>query len=313
MPFKQHWERRQAYLSLTKSNAQKLVTPVTTDTITSLTLLKSGCINTHYRVDFEHARSLVLRFYQHDSEAAAREHALHQWLQGKLSVPECLYHGTYQDQTYSIMIWAEGQVMRDVLLTADETTQHDCTQLAGQVLATMHSLTFEQQGFFNAGLSITPMPPEYDSMTFACRCIEQLNLPKWHAVFERHHRFFDDGKMGTLTHADFDPSNILVEQVNGQWRITAILDWEFAFAGHVLFDIGVFLRFAHTLPATYQEGFIQGFTQHGGQLPEHWPLACKLYDALFLLDLLCTNSKTQRPTMMKEATALLAHYYQTLS
>ena len=46
---------------------------------------------------------------------------------------------------------------------------------------------------------------------------------------------------------------------------------------------------------------------------EDWPLACKLYDALFLLDLLCTNSTTQRPTMMKDATALLAHYYQILS
>ena len=117
----------------------------------------------------------------------------------------------------------------------------------------------------------------------------------------------------TLTHADFDPSNLLIQQIDDQWRITAILDWEFAFASHLLFDVGVFLRFAHTLPSCHQEGFIEGFAQQGGQLPEDWPLACKLYDALFLLDLLCTNSTTQRPTMMKEATALLAHYYQTLS
>lgn len=310
---KQHWERRQAYLPLTKSEAQQVVMPVTTDMITSLTLLKNGCINTHYRVDFEHKRSLVLRFYQRDAQAAAREQALHTWLQGKLPVPECLYRGNYQGHCYSIMKWAEGQVMRDVLLTADATTQRHCTALAGQVLATMHSLTFEQQGFFNDDLSVTPMPAEYDSMTFAHRCIEQLNVPQWHAVFERHHRFFDDSNIGTLTHADFDPSNLLIEQVNGQWRITAILDWEFAFAGHLLFDIGVFLRFAHTLPSCYQKGFIEGFTQQGSQLPEDWPLACKLYDALFLLDLLCTNSKTQRPTMIKEATALLAHYYQILS
>lgn len=192
-------------------------------------------------------------------------------------------------------------------------TKRHCTALAGQVLATMHSFIFEQQGFFNDDLSVTPMPPEYDSMTFARRCIEQLNLPQWHAVFERHHRFFDDSNIATLTHADFDPGNLLVQQTDGQWHITAILDWEFAFAGHLLFDIGVFLRFAHTLPSCYQKGFIEGFTQQGGQLPEDWPLACKLYDALFLLDLLCTNSKTQRPTMIKEATSLLAHYYQILS
>ena len=92
---KQHWERRQAYLSLTKSDVQKLIMPVTTDTITSITLLESGCINTQYRVDFERERSLVLRFYQRDEQAAAREQALHTWLQGKLPMPECLHHGDY--------------------------------------------------------------------------------------------------------------------------------------------------------------------------------------------------------------------------
>ena len=130
---KQHWERHQAYLSLTKSDAQKLIMPVTTDMITSLTLLESGCINTHYRIDFEHERSLVLRFYQ---EMRKQRHESRLYTRGYKVNCQCQNAciTAIRDHCYSIMTWAEGQVMRDVLLNADTTTQRHCTALAGQVL-----------------------------------------------------------------------------------------------------------------------------------------------------------------------------------
>src|SRR5581483_10248553 len=35
----------------------------------------------------------------------------------------------------------------------------------------------------------------------------------------------------TLVHGDFNARNVFVARRVGRWRVTAILDWEFAFAG----------------------------------------------------------------------------------
>ena len=58
-----------------------------------------------------------------------------------------------------------------------------------------------------------------------------------------------------LAHSDFDASNILIaQQAGGAFKIAAILDWEFAFAGGPSFDFGHLLR----PPLGDDPGFIEG-------------------------------------------------------
>jgi fructokinase len=89
-----------------------------------------------------------------------------------------------------------------------------------------------------------------------------------------------------LVHADFNPHNILVEQHDDKWKVTAVLDWEFAFAGPPLFDIGNMLRNDHRMPPVFVSQFIAGFTEAGSQLPHNWRKQIKLLDLLNLCDLL---------------------------
>ena len=44
-----------------------------------------------------------------------------------------------------------------------------------------------------------------------------------------------------LVHADFNPKNLLVDPATG--GVTGVLDWEFAYAGAPLGDLGNLLRF----------------------------------------------------------------------
>lgn len=44
-------------------------------------------------------------------------------------------------------------------------------------------------------------------------------------------------------HADFNPKNMLLVQHGDDWRVSALLDWEFTFAGPSEVDIGNLLRF----------------------------------------------------------------------
>jgi hypothetical protein len=55
-----------------------------------------------------------------------------------------------------------------------------------------------------------------------------------------------------------DAANMLVKQINGEWKISAILDWEFAFAGTYLLDMGMMLPYSRKLPACYENKFIAG-------------------------------------------------------
>ena len=47
-----------------------------------------------------------------------------------------------------------------------------------------------------------------------------------------------------LVHADYKPWNLLVRRGAAGWAMGAALDWEFTFAGPVLCDFGIFLRYS---------------------------------------------------------------------
>ncbi|PUB25418.1 aminoglycoside phosphotransferase (APT) family kinase protein [Promicromonospora sp. AC04] len=74
------------------------------------------------------------------------------------------------------------------------------------------------------------------------------------AVAERAARELD-GAPARLVHSDLNPKNVLVDPVT--LEVTAVLDWEFAHAGHPATDLGNLLRFDRE-PA-YVEGVLDGY------------------------------------------------------
>ena len=109
-----------------------------------------------------------------------------------------------------------------------------------------------------------------------------------------------------LTHADYDPANMLVKMVNGEYKIAAILDWEFSFAGTYLLDIGTMLRYAHKLPICYEKNFIKGIESLGSPLPSKWKKKAKLMDLLCLLQLIHSNPLAERPKLNRDVVSLIA-------
>jgi fructokinase len=89
-----------------------------------------------------------------------------------------------------------------------------------------------------------------------------------------------------LVHSDFNPKNLLVRREPGQWSVTAVLDWEFAFSGSPLHDIGNMLRAGRAIPPAFAAGFIDGFGAGGGDLPADWREVSRALDLYALADLL---------------------------
>jgi len=107
----------------------------------------------------------------------------------------------------------------------------------------------------------------------------------------------------SLVHSDFNGFNILVRQNKERWNVTAVLDWEFAFAGSPLIDIGNMLRYSHMYPPIFEREFLHGYQEQGGILPAEWKKVAKLVDLLSLCEFL--NSPTPRDALLQEVSGLI--------
>ena len=96
-----------------------------------------------------------------------------------------------------------------------------------------------------------------------------------------------------------------MKKIKEQWKIAAILDWEFAFVGTYLLDIGMMLRYSHKLPACYEDNFITGIQDNGFHLPANWKKQAKLMDFICLLNLARYNPPTERPKMNRDVVSLI--------
>jgi fructokinase len=87
-------------------------------------------------------------------------------------------------------------------------------------------------------------------------------------------------------HSDYNGKNLLALERGGRWSISAVLDWEFAFSGSPLTDIGNMLRFRDTYPPGFASAFIAGYREAGGKLPPDWREVSEALDLYALADFL---------------------------
>jgi aminoglycoside phosphotransferase (APT) family kinase protein len=89
-----------------------------------------------------------------------------------------------------------------------------------------------------------------------------------------------------LVHADYNGKNLLALSRDGRWSISAVLDWEFAFSGSPLVDVGNMLRFRAEQPDGFAGAFITGYRDAGGRLPPGWREISEALDLYALADFL---------------------------
>ncbi|MGW5701627.1 phosphotransferase [Amycolatopsis japonica] len=143
----------------------------------------------------------------------------------------------------------------------------------GATLAAIGVVTFSRPGFLvdpDAFLDADRSEPTAALPAFVERCIRngnahhmltpaELNALLRHAT--QHAPLLtavSDSRQ--LAHSDFNPKNMLASHHNGAWTITAVLDWEFARS---------MLRFQNELPPAFAAGFVAGFADAGGDLPDN--------------------------------------------
>jgi hypothetical protein len=94
-----------------------------------------------------------------------------------------------------------------------------------------------------------------------------------------------------------------MSQANDSWRVAALMEWEFAWSGPPLYDLGVMWRDSHRLPRAFGERLMEEFAQHGGELPAQWLLIARLLDLINLCDFLARSDADART--VEDARALI--------
>jgi aminoglycoside phosphotransferase (APT) family kinase protein len=291
---RERWGPGAATLALTPSELTSLVQPAFPgQSVVANDLTSGGLANTNVRLELSaHRRPVLLRLYTRDPNAdaapmpdvAAKEAALHRLLAPKLPVPRVIFAAPDNPITghaYMLRDWADGQRLE---LVAREQTPHVLVDLArdvGAVLAGIHSMTFAEGGFLDSQLNVVPFPsgiggrlPELLETLLGARGKERLGPDLTQALMAFAQREPNLGASWpgppSLTHADFGGSNILVQIAERGARVAAVIDWEFAFSGSSMIDLGNLLRPPLGELPGFEDAVAVGYRGAGGVLPDDW-------------------------------------------
>jgi Ser/Thr protein kinase RdoA (MazF antagonist) len=285
-------------------------------------VISGGCANLNIKFTCtDSSTPLILRIYLRDKEAAYREQKLATLVKDSVPIPEVYFVGDTDGYRFAISEYKPGITLRELLLKGKTEDLQPIMSEVGSILAKIQNYRFPHSGFFDNDLQIKDCITQDFCITYAKKCLEhpttiriisQENISKIHDHLDKYHFLFPDNTQNHLVHADFDPANILVHNIQNTWKISAVLDWEFAFSGSTLCDIANMLRYAHHMPDEYERAFLSGLQNDGFQLPENWRISIFLLNLLSLLDCLIHCPPEKRPNQCADIRSLITFIIQYL-
>lgn len=325
MTFKANWEKTSTRVNLSEDLILKMLgTYYTGDhDIKSVSILPGGCANINVLVQLNVSDiPVILRVYLRDKESVYREQKISSLLLKKLPVPEFYHVGEYDGYTVAIIEYLPGQTLRDLLLKGKSPDTSDIMLKVGTILGEIATIKFPSSGFFNTNLEIEKSITSEGFVDFCFKCLEnnkvkatvpQKQREQIKNIVKVYKNLLPDEAEKNLVHADFDPANILVTEVNGKIEVSGILDWEFSFAGSTLCDVANMLRCAHQMPDEYQDSFLKGLRGSGYELPSSWHITVNLLNSVSLMDCLVRCDAENRPNQIKDIQELIAHILDVFS
>ncbi|MBB6669189.1 phosphotransferase family protein [Cohnella nanjingensis] len=273
-----------------------------------LPLSDEGKRNTNYRVWTDDGdSSLVLRVYASGDDGWRRESALFRRMR-QLDVPvqRLCYQGEAEGRAFGIYSFAEGRSLQAEMLSGARP-EPDLLHALGAFAARIHSVRYGAPGFLDERLQPQPgLAPLADWFGFFLddRVRERLGEPLAadlsRLIEDRRTTWAELDRHACLVHGDFRPANIAVSG----GRVSAVLDWEFAMAGHAIADLGQWFRYGRLFEGPLQAAFVAGYEDaSGSKLPHQWERLARLRDLSNLLQML--GGEAELPNRHQDLRALI--------
>ncbi|GEM_PF-1895892 len=255
---------------ISRSEVEKCVGP----TNESLQLLAGGQANTNIRI----GNDQVLRLYRRDASVAGKELSLIQKNWNSFVVPEIIRSG----DSFMLMKYMNHSPLED---------KAEVGVAIGETLAEIHSNRYEVSGFIGTNLLIEEPMEDFvmDMWSYLCSFMDMPLKPSLPRILLEDVVEFFDSKIESLQevcghpvflHGDFKVSNL-------HWSDQGkplVLDWEFAYAGSALMDMGQLFRWP--VSTAFEEAFQKGYLASGGYLPNRWKYWTGVLDLINLVGML---------------------------
>lgn len=293
MTFKTNWEKSESRHHLPAGIIERMINSAYPGKqLKSSQIIAGGCANINVKIQLENEESpLILRIHLRDKKSAILEKNIGNLLKNDLPVPQIMYIGNIDNYCFSIIQFMQGIPLRDLLLSKKSYDLEAIMYEVGMFLSKIAAHKFPKTGFFNEKLEIVEELNDDSLKSFSLSCLEHTQVKKYldHEMIIKIKSLLEslpplDNKCANLVHADFDPANILVAEVDGKWKISAMLDWEFAYSGSWLNDVANMLRYAHKMPDGFKNSFLKGLKDNGLKLPKNWQSITNQYTCSSLLD-----------------------------
>ncbi len=310
------WIRKADWIDLSNAQIAALLRPAFGDVpIVAANRVSGGLVNTNLQITLAAPpHRILLRIFQRDPPQAQKEAAIDPLIAGTVPSARFLYFNPSDPVTarpYAVLQWIDGIQLDHAGRNADGATRGQLGAAVGEALAHIHSFRFPRPGFLTDDLQV-PEPIDLDRdglLRFMHRCmIEGPGGERLGPILTQHlfafveregHRlnaWLDEPR---LTHADCNPSNILMRRDKNGWRVAAVLDWEFALSATPAFDVGNLLRPPFGDWSDFVGGFAHGYQTAGGELPNDWQFIARIADLFAWVDLL--GQRGEDPALAADA------------
>jgi len=306
------WERRKSAPAIGRAELLERLRPYAGGRpILATDVLSGGAINLNIHARLEDPpEDVVLRLYLLDPGAAAKEAALLRLVEGTVPAPRVLDIGGPEARPHLVLSHVPGIALTELLAREDEDAHARAGREVGAALATLHAHARDELGFLDGGLEIpAPMGSLREvwlgflrSALFEGRAGSRLGAgPRddlWRFAEENAPRLAALEGRYALLHADCKPTNVRVAEAGA---LTGLLDWEFAWSGPPLFDLGQMFRWP--VPQAYERALLGSYAAGGGWMPPHARRCAALLDLLNLVGFLDTAE--ERPVVFRDCKRLI--------
>lgn len=320
--FKVNWEKTQTTHHLADGLIKQMLSShYDMHNIKGYRIINGGCANVNILVDVKNSNPQILRIYLREQNSAHKEWEISKYLNGKIPVPEFYYIDKISSYTFAITKYIPGITLREYLLNNPQNNIGSIMFDVGQMLGQISKFKFPEISFASNEPAITEKSSHSKMIEFALNKLNTQKISSFLSIKQMdkiskillsNKTLIDAANESNLVHADFDPSNILVEEKNGKVKISGILDWEFSFSGSSLFDVASMLRYAHHLPNNFETSFIKGLNNSRYKLDDSWQIIIKLLNLISLIDCLDRSDIDRTPNRVADIKSLMTNIIERI-
>jgi aminoglycoside phosphotransferase (APT) family kinase protein len=254
--------------------------------VASASRVDGGLVNTVYRVIAEGRREpLALRVYASGVGAFDKERRILSRVRASVPLPEIaltIAAGPTVPFPCVVYRWVDGITLNDSRRQFGPAALLSLAEPLGRLLADVAGISVEAE--VAPPVAVSAALADADDRLRGGLARSRLGgalADALRARLDSVARLLDDtDRTRGLAHGDLGGRNIIVAPTgDGAWRVAALLDWEHAFAGAMLWDVGSLFRYARRYSSTFRDRFALAYRRAGGALPDDWHRLARLLDA----------------------------------